>query len=867
MRIFKHVQLIFINIFLFIFSVAAQPEKINNTGLDSAGIKYVSMPAGSQFAASHWKEFWWGKHWRKEWGTPVRFSLLDLDTTKGGLTPLKRGGGHETKTLRLKGADGKEYVLRTIDKSLDVLIPEAFKGSFINDLVNDQISTAHPFGPLVIADLSAAIGILHTNPVIIFLPPDPRLGIFSTDFANKLCLFEERPSGDGWDNTSLTGFADNIINSEKLFIKLAAANSSSVDQKEFLKVRLLDMLVNDWDRHEDQWVWAAQKKNGKIIYRPFARDRDQAFSKTDGVSLYLLSRPWALRSIQNMDKEVKDVIGTNLSATMLDRKFTNALSESDWKNIIVNVQYLLPDSVILQSLQKMPGEIYNSSGNFLYERLCARRNDMLRSGLKYYKKLNKEVTITGTDQPEIFTINKTGHNTTIVTAQALNELRQPADTLYYKIFDHVVTHEINIYGAGGNDQFVYAGKTKNRILVRTIGGNGTDTYSENNLIESQGKRTIIYDSPDEKPAAYSNYQYKATTDTSLTNYNSKSFKYDWWIPLFTPGYNPDDGFVTGAAFTYRKRQWHKNPFGWQQSFAAGYAAATSAYSLHYKGIFKHAIGKWDINTAADYNAPAYVLNFYGFGNATKLDIHKKTYYQVRATGINLNTGISRAWKKNEVTAGLLFNTVKVEPANNKYISQLNTLTDTSVFSTKYFAGAAFNYMFNNADDTRYPAKGINYYAGIKWIANLKEKSSNFATLQSSFTFYYSPFKNITVAHRTGGATNIGNYEFYQANTIGGHENLRGYWRTRFAGQTSFYQNTDLRWKLMDLKGYVLRGSLGIYAFFDDGRVWIKNDHTNKLHTGYGGGVYFIPYNKFALNISYGSSEEVNVLTVRTGFLF
>lgn len=73
------------------------------------------------------------KHWRQEWITPVSFPVFNLATTAGGLTVLKRGGGHETKTLRLRGKGGKEYILRTTDKRLDVLVPEEFKGSLIND--------------------------------------------------------------------------------------------------------------------------------------------------------------------------------------------------------------------------------------------------------------------------------------------------------------------------------------------------------------------------------------------------------------------------------------------------------------------------------------------------------------------------------------------------------------------------------------------------------------------------------------------------------------------------------------------------------------------------------------------------------------
>ncbi|MEN9686563.1 MAG: hypothetical protein RLZZ28_2349, partial [Bacteroidota bacterium] len=99
----------------------------------------VIMPAGNQFKASKWKQLWWGKHYRDDWIAPVRFPVIDLDKTAGGLVPVKVGGGRQTKSLRLLGGNGKEYLLRTMDKSLDQLVPENFRGSFVNDLVNDQL--------------------------------------------------------------------------------------------------------------------------------------------------------------------------------------------------------------------------------------------------------------------------------------------------------------------------------------------------------------------------------------------------------------------------------------------------------------------------------------------------------------------------------------------------------------------------------------------------------------------------------------------------------------------------------------------------------------------------------------------------------
>ncbi|MDN3656073.1 hypothetical protein QWZ08_10580 [Ferruginibacter paludis] len=857
-------------VFLFMylsFICNAQDVFSDNLSKDTSRTPQFTMPAGSRFAATKWKQFWWGKHWRKEWLTPVSFPLFNWDTTAGCLTPIKKGGGHQTQTLRLLGNDGREYVLRTMDKTLDVLIPEEFKGSFINDIANDQISTAHPYGALAIAQLAGGIGILHTNPVIEYVPGNERLGMFTKDFADKLCLFEERPSGEGWSKTSFTDFADNIINSEKLFKKLQSDNSSQVDQKEFLKIRLFDMLINDWDRHEDQWVWVAHKKNEKTIYQPFARDRDQGFSKTDGVNLFLLSRPWALRSIQNMDANVKDVIGTNLAATFLDKQFLNVLTEADWKNTIVALQQLLTDSLIKKALLKMPPAIYSLSGDFLYKRLRQRRDNMLKFGLKYYKILNKAVTITGTDKQEVFIINKIDKDNTEITVLAKNKKNTNGEIIFSRIFNHAVTKEITLYGLGGCDEFIYKGRNNNKIFDRVVGGDGNDLYEDSVVNKTHGKKSPVYDSPSDMPASSKSFSYKPTNDTSITNYNRMEFKYDWWLPLIIPGYNPDDGFVVGAGLIYKKRQWKKKPFGWQQTFIANYAAATGAFNLFYNGIFKKKLGKWDFDLTANYNAPSFVLNFYGFGNNTKLLYDDKNFYRVSTRGFFFNPGISRLWNNTTFKAGLIFNTVKVERRENKFINLAIPLIDSSVFKNKYFAGAKISYSFNNSDVLRYPSKGINFNAKANYLVNLKEGKRNFVNAQSNLSFYYTPFKNITLAHRTGASENFGEYEFYQANTIGGHDELRGYWRTRFTGRGSFYQNTDVRIKLAALKGYVLRGMVGVYGFFDDGRVWAKYEKSTLLHIGYGGGIYFIPYNALAVNLSYAASREVNVFTFRIGFLF
>ena len=52
-----------------------------------------------------------------------------------------------------------------------------------------------------------------------------------------------------------------------------------------LKARLFDVLIGDWDRHSDQWVWARFSDSVPRVWIPIPRDRDQAFAKYDGLLL------------------------------------------------------------------------------------------------------------------------------------------------------------------------------------------------------------------------------------------------------------------------------------------------------------------------------------------------------------------------------------------------------------------------------------------------------------------------------------------------------------------------------------------------------------------------------------------------------
>src|SRR5690606_41796293 len=105
----------------------------------------VTVRASGKYAANPWHQRMLGENYRAEWSQDIRVPVFDLGTEKGGLEPVKMGGGMQTVSLRLRDADGREYTLRSAEKYPEGAVPEPLRKTFAQDLAEDQISAAHPY--------------------------------------------------------------------------------------------------------------------------------------------------------------------------------------------------------------------------------------------------------------------------------------------------------------------------------------------------------------------------------------------------------------------------------------------------------------------------------------------------------------------------------------------------------------------------------------------------------------------------------------------------------------------------------------------------------------------------------------------------
>ena len=826
-------------------AVNAQAQKNSQT---------FTTVAGKQYYTSNLHQTLWGRHYRKEWKTPALFKVAMLDTLAGGLTPYQAGGGRQSKSLRLKDINGREYVLRSIDKTFEGALPEVVKGSFIAAIANDQVSIAHPYSALTIAPMAQAAAILHTNPVIIYLPKQDRLGEFNEAYGDALYLFEQRGDGN-WANADNFGNSINIIGTDNLLKALEKDNDVQVDQLLYVRSRIFDMFIGDWGRHEDQWRWAATKQGGKIIYKPIPRDRDQAYTKFDGL-LTGLFKGIASGKFQSFGADIKNVTTFNFAARYLDRRMANEINQQQWINEATQIQQALTDNVIELAVQQLPPEIFPISGNKIISNLKERRNKLVNYARDYYLFLAKEVDVPGTADNEKFEIKRNEDASTQINIYKItNQGKTKEQPFYSRTFYNNETKEIRLYGIGAADVYEVTGNADKAIKIRLIGGPGKDEYKDISKIKGASHTIKIYDNPDNNIIKGSESCIKLSKDPEINKYKYEEFRYNksGFKPLLF--YSNDDHFFTGLEFAATKFTWRKEPFAFNQKLNVKYSISEKAFSATYQATFTDVIKKWDLNLYTNYDFVRW-LNFYGLGNETLKPDTTNTFNRLRSKEYIAKTGFSNnIGRYQKISLAGFYQTVQV--INDTTFNKGLVANVGNLYKTRQFAGAEIEYSFLKVNDSLLPTKGFGFTANISYTDNLQNKN-NFIRYEAVAQAFVPFTKTVGLYLKAGAATLSGSPEFYQYNFIGGGKTLRGYRRSRFFGKTTMYSQNEIRW-VKNVKSYLYNGKFGLLALYDVGRVWMPGEKSNTWHSGVGGGIILSPYNRTTVAAGYAySSEKGNI---------
>ena len=432
----------------------------------------VIVPASEKYTVtSPLRILFIGENYRKEWTQPVKIPVLNLRREQGGLVIVDSGGGKQTNNLRLTDRFGNEWTLRSVDKDIEKSMLEPLKNTIVETLMQEFQTALHPYAALTIPVLAKAAGVTVSDPRIFYIPDDPTLGKYGSLLANSVCFLEKREPTPDHSETKSTNTVQHKITDE---------TDHRLLQKSILRARLLDMLIGDWDRHEDQWRWGVKDSAGTQYYYPIPRDRDFVYFRSTGLFVKFASiffQPY----MRGFSRTPRALHRLNAKIIHIDQQWLNELDAEDWKTIIATFQKNVTDSVIEKAVKQMPPEIYSLSGNGIVLKLKSRRDALMKHGMRYYKFLTSHTVIEGSDEIEFFRISSDGKNICV----SVQEKSPGQKTIYQRTFNPDETKKISIRGLGGDDQFLVTEDVSSLIRLNLEGGDGKDAYHVNGKIRTR----------------------------------------------------------------------------------------------------------------------------------------------------------------------------------------------------------------------------------------------------------------------------------------------------------------------------------------------------------------------------------------------
>lgn len=785
-----------------------------------------------------------GENYRKEWSMDMRLPVVHLSSWRGGLRPEKLGGGMETKSLRMTDAEGREWVIRSVEKVPDLVLPERLRQTFAKDLVDDATSAMNPFAALLVPPVADAVQVPHNDPIICYIAPDKALGEFEKTFAGTVALVEERAPYKKSDNTP------------EVIQKLVADNNNTYDAVMFLKARMIDLLFADWDRHEDQWRWHSVPCGKGEKFIPIPRDRDQVISVTQGVLPGLVKGIYTMPRVPGFTEKIRKPRHYFFKSAFLNAHPASQLSHEDWTATVQAFVAAVGDPVLEQALARLPAPVYRLRHDTLLHLLKSRRDGLPAAMEDYYRFIGEIVDVRLSDKTEKVVLTDEGEGVRLVVRRGEDD-----STLVSKVYPSAITRQLRIYTMDGNDS-VRIDHSTAPVKVKLITAGGAKVVSTG----AGGRLVDVYGRKDNLafPEGTAGMRLHLSNDSANTAFGPVNM-YNLTFPLINAGLNSDDGFLLGAGFRWvRQKGFRQDPYSAMYELTLTHSFSSKAFKLFYRSEWIKAVGKTDITLQAEINAPNNTINFFGLGNGT---VYPKDagvkYYRARFSTFDLSPALRWRGKKNwSISAGPALQYYAYDKDDNigRLISQpgiVGTYDSLTLEKSKLHLGGKLNFTFDSRKDKLLPNSGLLVSFSLNAYKGMGDFARDFGRFEpvAGFDQSLNAAGTIVVSDRVGGIISIGNPAFYQLAFLGGQGNLLGFRQYRFAGRNAFYNNFEARAKLADVSSYIFPGELGLVGFFDLGRVWSDNDALETWHHGEGGGIYYAPARLAVIRLIAGHSTE------------
>lgn len=809
--------------------------------------------------------FLFGDNYRDIWATPVKVPVLDLADFAGGLEPKETGGGKQTRSLKFKGADGKEWTFRPVYKAL-LDLPDSFRGTVIWNVVMDARSASHPTAPVSASPILKAVGILHAPSVLVAMPDDPALGKFREEFAGVLGAIEETPDDPDDPPTAEFAGADKIENSDDLLERINKSPDDLVNPRTFLRAVLVDMLLNDNDRHAGQWKWARFEDDG--LWEPIPRDRDKAFIDYDGflVGLARGGAPTLVR-FENTFPRPQDLFDNGVE---FERRLLNGLEKPAWDSAVADVKAAVTDDVLAAAMARQPPEFAGASREIL-AKLRARRDALQDGADEYYAYMARIVDLHATDADETASVVR-GEGFVTITLQEKDK------TPYYsRRFNAGETQEIRLYLHDGDDVATVTGNAQSSITVRIIGGNGDNRLTDQSRVGGRANPTRLYDNGKVSGIEYEVGKPVEEDKDSALPFNRVPVLRIYSMEVeasrdrgtrigptvgFRSGYGL--GFTPKIGVTRTKYAFRKAPYASTQSLDVAYSTGVQGFEIGFEtdNRFESTGFHWSTETRMSQIA---VADFRGFGNQvlTQLDSPcefcpigdtpppdaDSKYYRVNQTQYLFNPSFGYQFgPRSDVSVGPVVRYTVADSSASRFISEARP------YGFRRFGQAGLQVrLFHDtrmASDTGRNRGGVDFKGSVtppRWgtleftgsvFPSMWDVEGTYENLAAVATGYLTlpVLTRPVIALRAGGQKLFGDFPWFDAAFIGGSSSLRTERRQRYAGDASIFGTAELRLPIAKFP-LILPLDVGALGFVDAARVYLDGDSPGGWHRGSGAGIW------------------------------
>jgi hypothetical protein len=799
-----------------------------------------------EFRAGGWFRFLFGDGYRDLWTTPIRAPVLDLRREGGGLRPTREIGHLQTLGLAFQGADGRAYTFRCLQKHPERILPPEWRDVFPGYIVRDATSRTHPAAGLILPVLAEAAGVPHTRPRLVILPDDPALGEFRDRFANKVGTFEEYPRASGDGTPGFMG-ATEILSTGELWARGVAGPETRVDSRAYLRARILDLWLDNYDRHAGQWRW--MRIPGERGLQPLPEDPDMALVHHDG---------WVMSGVRNYNPRLLRIAeeysrrldGPLLNAFALDRWLLADRPGPDFEDLARELQARFTDQVIEEALGQMPPEWRTMGAPASLEILKARREKLVDYVRRVYRYYAREVEIHATDRAERVTVSRADDDALEVTLSLAGDGAPP---YYRRRFVPEETREIRIHLHGGDDHVERTGPARGPIRVRVIaaGGakvvddsrsGGTDVWRDGGTVEvRRGRGTKV------RPGGWTHPDPKEDTPWA----EPRSWGH-WTVPQGILGWVPDIGVVVGAGFTRTSWAFRSYPHRAVQTVRAAYGTGARSGKGEYIGRFRPAASRLSLGLHG-YASGIERVNFFGFGNDTPT-VTDRSRYKTDQSEVFLSPTVRwGSGSRFEVFLGgdVRYSDSPDDPSDGTLLGEVSPYGAGPFGSLVARGGLRFDTREPsggrprvNFAEGRFEPRGSERVSGVRlaldgfYVPAAWDVVDGYGALGGEVAGYLGN-PRVHLAFRGGGRQVCGTFAWFDAAFLGGRT-ARAYRINRFAGDRSLYGSAEVRGWLTNLTNPVVPVRLGVFGFAETGRVWFEEEDSTSWHESYGGGLLFQP---------------------------